>query len=332
MNFKKEYASKKVLITGGLGFIGSNLAIKLVESGAKVDIMDANLERYGSNDFNVQQIKKNIQIDFSDIRDKEAVLRNVRDKDIIFSLAAQTDYNYSLKKPILDIDINCKGHLNILESCRTDNPNCRIIFPGSRMQYGKIEKKDLPVKEEHPLNPLSVYAINKIAGENYHKAYNLHYGLDTVVFRIANPYGPRAQIKNPGYCIVNWFIGQALKKKPISIYGEGNQLRDYIYIDDLINAFLISGVHPNPKTKVYNVGSGVGTKFIDMVNTIVNIVGKGKIKHVEWPKNYENVETGDFYADISRIKNELNWKPSTSLESGLEKTIEFYRKNLDKYI
>jgi len=276
MDFKKEYASKKVLITGGLGFIGSNLAIKLVESGAKVNIMDAKLKRYGSNDFNVQQIKKDIQIDFSDIRDKKAVLKNVRDKDIIFSLAAQTDYNYSLKKPILDIDINCKGHLNILEAVRTANPNCRIIFPGSRMQYGKIEKKDLPVKEEHPLNPLSVYAINKVAGENYYRAYNKHHGLDTLVFRITNPYGPKAQVKHPGYCIVNWFVRQALEGKDLTVFGKGEQLRDYLFVDDLINAFLISGVHLNPKTKVYNVGSGNGTKFIDMVNVIAILLVKEK--------------------------------------------------------
>ena len=330
MDLKREYASKKVLITGGLGFIGSNLAEKLVELGADITIMDSKLERYGGNNFNVQSIRNNIQIDISDIRDKDAVLRNVKDKDIIFSLAAQTDYNYSHKQPNLDIDINCKGHVNILEAARTANPNCRLIFSGSRMQYGKIQK--LPVKEEHPFNPLSIYAINKIAGENYYRAYNLHYKLDTLVFRIANPFGPKAQIKHPGYCIVNWFVRQALEKKPITVCGEGHQLRDYIFINDLVNAFSIAGVHPNPKKRIYNVGSGIGTRFIDMAKTIVRVVGQGEITHIPWPKNYENFETGDYYADISRISTELSWKPSTSLESGLEKTVDFYKKHLDKYI
>ena len=190
------------------------------------------------------------------------------------------------------------------------------------------------MKEEHPLNPLKkdIYAIDKTSGEIYYRNYNKESNLNTLVFRITNPFGPRAQIKHPKYGIVNWFIRQILENKPITIYGKGSQLRDYIYIDDLVYAFLTAGIHPNLKTRVYNVGSGVGTKFIDMVNTIVNIVGKGKIKHVEWSKNYENFETGDFYADISRIENELNWKPSISLENGLRKTIEFYRKNLNKYL
>lgn len=331
MNLNKEYFGKKILITGGLGFIGSNLAEKLVKLGAEITIMDAKLQRYGSNDFNIKSIKEKVRVNFSDITNKNSVLKNIVNKDIIFSLAAQTDYNYSCEQPSLDVDINCKGHLNILEACRTDNPTSRIIFPGSRMQYGKIQR--LPVDEEHPFKPLSIYAINKIAGENYHLAYNLHHKLDTVILRITNPFGPKAQIKHSGYCIVNWFIRQALEDKPIKIFGDGKQIRDYIFVDDLTDAFVIAGISPNLKKRVYNVGSGIGTHFIDMAKSIVNIVGKGEIiKNIPWPENYENFETGDFYADITRISREFGWKPSTSLEKGLEKTIEFYKKHKNKYI
>ncbi len=332
LDLNKEYAGKNVLITGGLGFIGSNLAEKLVKLGANVFILDANLPRYGANTFNIESIKDKIILDYGDIRDPVVVKRNVAGKDIIFNLAGQVDHNYSMEDPHLDIDINCKGHVNILEECRKNNPKCRIIFPGSRFQYGKIADHDLPVNENHQLRPLSIYAVNKTAGELYYKAYHDHHGLNTVVFRIGNPYGPKAQIKHSGYCIVNWFIRKALQEEDITIFGEGNQLRDYIFIDDLVEAFLIAGVHPKANGKIYNVSSGTGTQFIEMAEKIIELVGKGKVVKVPWPKNYQNVETGNFYADISKIHYDLDWTPKIKFEEGIKKTIEFYKQNLDKYI
>jgi UDP-glucose 4-epimerase len=332
VDLQKEYLGKKVLIIGGLGFIGSNLAEKLVQLGAKVSIMDPKLPLYGGNLFNIAHFRDKINLDYGDVRDCDAIRRNILGQDIIFNLAAQIDHNYSMQDPSLDIDLNCKGHINVLEECRKNNPNCRIIFPGSRMQYGKISDKDLPVNENHPLNPLSVYAVNKTTGELYYKAYHNHHKMDTVVLRISNPFGPKAQIKHSGYCIVNWFIRQALEGKEISIFGDGSQLRDYIFIDDLVEAMLIIGVHPNARGKVYNLGSGKGIKFKDMVNGVVELTNSGSIKTIPWPENYENVETGNYYSDISKIHFDTSWLPKTSFEEGLKKTIEFYKQNLEKYI
>ena len=332
MELEKEYQGKEVLIIGGLGFIGSTLAEGLVKLGANVSIMDASLALYGANIFNLEGFRDKLQIEYGDVRDYEAVKRNIMGKDIIFNLAAQIDHNHSMKDPSLDVDINCKGHLNVLEACRKENPKCRIIFSGSRFQYGKIANHDLPVHEKHPLNPLSIYAVHKTTGELYYRAYHEHHKMDTVAFRIANPYGPKAQVKHHGYCIVNWFIRQAIEGKDITIFGDGKQLRDYIFIDDLAEAFLIAGVHPNAKGKVYNVGSGNGTKFIDMANKVVDTTASGNVVNVPWPESYENVETGDFYADISKIHYELGWRPKTSFEDGLRKTVEFYKQNLPKYI
>ncbi len=326
-----SYAGKKVLITGGLGFIGSNLANRLVDLGANVSVMDAKLPRYGANDFNVSVIRDKINVDISDIRDKEAVLRNIKGKDIIFSLAAQVDHNFSMQEPGLDLDINCQGHLNILDSCKKENPESRILFPGSRMQYGRVLPNELPVKEEHSLNPLSIYAVHKSTGELYYRAYNQHHKLDTMVFRITNPFGPKAQVKHPGYGIVNWFVRQALEGKPLTIYGDGNQLRDYIFIEDLVEALTIGGIHPNPKERVYNLGSGTPISFKEMVESVSEIIGSGNVKHIPWPENIENVETGDFYSDISRISKEFGWKPTNSFTEGLEKTARFYRQHIDKY-
>ncbi len=327
-----EYSGKKVLITGGLGFIGSNLAERLVELGAKVTILDANLPRYGANIFNIAHFKDKIVLEYGDIRDPIVVKRNVADKEIIFNLAGQVDHNYSMEDPHLDIDINCKGHINVLEECKKNNPSCRILFPGSRFQYGKISDSDLPVNENQKLRPLSIYAVNKTAGEMYYKAYHDHHGLNTVMFRIGNPYGPRAQIKHAGYCIVNWFIRKAIQGEDITVFGEGTQLRDYIYISDLVEAFIIAGIHPKAKGQVYNVCSGVGTQFMEMAQKAKEFVGKGNVVQVPWPKNYQNVETGNYWGDISKIHHELGWTPKFSFDEGLKKTIDFYKVHLDKYI
>ncbi len=332
LDLKEQYAGKKVLITGGLGFIGSNLAHKLVSLGGEVTILDANLARYGGNYFNISEIKDQVIVEEGDIRDSSVINRHIFGKNVIFNLAAQVDHNYGMQNPHLDIDINCKGHINVLEECRKNNPNARIVFPGSRMQYGKVSDSDLPVHETHQLRPLSIYAANKAAGELYYMAYNNHHKLDTVSLRVTNPFGPRAQVKHPGYCIVNWFVRQALEGKDITIYGDGAQIRDYIFIDDLVDAFLTAGVHPNAKGRVYNAGSGTPMHFRDMAKQVMGFANGGQVRNVPWPENYENVETGNFYADITRIHSELGWKPETSFEEGLKKTVDFYRENLTRYI
>jgi len=209
--------------------------------------MDSRLTPYGANDFNIASIRNKVKLDEGDIRKEKDVARNIADKDIIFNLAAQVDHNLSLKKPHLDIEINCWGHINVLEECRKNNPTCKLVFPGSRMEYGKVTK--LPVKENTPLNPLSIYAVNKLAVEKYYMAYHNHHKLDTTAVRIANPFGPRAQVKHPGYCIVNWFIRKALENEKITLFGDGGQLRDYIFVDDLVEALSIAGVHKNSSGK-----------------------------------------------------------------------------------
>jgi nucleoside-diphosphate-sugar epimerase len=330
-DLRDAYHGKKVLVTGGLGFIGSNLSIELVGLGADVTIMDSGLKPYGANDFNVSQIRDRVTIDSSDIRDRASVERNVAGKDIIFNLAAQVGERTGLENPHLDVDINCNGHLNVLEACKVGNKNARVLFPGSRFQYGKIVGK-LPVDEDRPMEPCGIYSINKMAGEKYYMTYFRNFGLDTVALRITNPFGPRAQVKHPSYCIVNWFVRQALEGKEITLFGDGNQMRDYIYVADLVNGMLLAGVHPDARGRVYNLGAGTGTKFKDMAQQIIDIVGSGRLRHVPWPKDYEKIETGDFVADISRIKSELGFEANTSFFSGLEQTVRFYREHLNKYI
>ncbi len=333
MDTVNKYLNKKVLITGGGGFIGSNLATKLVELGANVKIMDSQLKGHGFNNFNLAHLRGRIEIDFADIRDREAVERNIAGQEIIFNLAAQVGEKNSLDNPGLDKEINVGGHCNVLDAVFKINPSARIVFTGSRLQYGKINGL-MPVAEDRPLNPLTPYAKNKTLGEQIYMNMHKQRSMQTTAVRIANPYGPRASITNPGYCITNWFVGRALAGSDLSIYGDGNQLRDYLYIDDLVDALLLVGIEKKAVGQVFNVGSGIGTPFSEMAQKIVELTKEtnSRVKFVEWPVDAKDRETGDFVADISKIRDFLNWSPRYSLGEGLKKTIDFYKLNGQEYL
>lgn len=320
---------KKVLITGGLGMIGSTIANKLVTYGAEVTILDSLIEPYGGNFFNVEDIKNRIKVNISDIRDKESLKILIKDIDIIFNLAAQVSHNDSLLNPSLDADINYIGHLNVLEAVRNFNPEAKVLYSGSRLQFGKILKN--PVNEDHPLNPLTPYALNKTAAENLYLYYHRVYNIPVAIFRIANPYGPRCQMKHSKYSIINWFIRNAMEGKDITIFGDGSQMRDYIFVDDLADAFISASVTDKTSGEVFNVGSGIGTKFKEMAETIIESIGKGKINFVPWPDNYLNVETGDYITDITKIKSYLDWSPQSDLKTGVLKTFKYYSVNREHY-
>lgn len=325
----KSIKNKRVLITGGLGMIGSTIATKLVDYGASVTIVDALIKPFGGNFFNVQTIQDKVKLNISDIRDQEAMKILVQNKDIIFNLAGQVSHNDSLINPFLDTDINYIGHLTVLEAVKNFNPEAKILYSGSRLQFGKIEQN--PVSEDHPLNPLTPYAVNKTAAENLYLYYHRAFDIPVVIFRIANPYGPKCQMKHSKYSIVNWFIKNAFENKEIVVFGDGDQVRDYIYVEDLADVFISAAVNNQSSGEIFNIGSGVGTKFKDMVYTIIDVVGKGKIKNVPWPDDYQNVETGDYVTDITKIKKYLEWSPKYELREGIFRTVEFYKKNQEHY-
>lgn len=325
MNFLDDYRGKKVLITGGLGLIGSNIASKLVEFGAEVTILDAMLPLYGGNLFNIEEIKDKITINIADMRDISALNFLVQKKDIIFNLAAQVSYIDSQSDPLLDLDINCKGHLLLLEACRNFNPGVKVIFSGSRLEYGEIAGKE-KVAEDHPLRPKSFYGIHKVVGEFYHLMYYKLHGIRSVTFRIANPYGIRHQMKHSKYGIVNYFIKKAMNNEIIDIFGEGNQLRDYIYVEDIVFAMLAAGITGKADGEVFNLGSGSSIQFQEMVSAVVDIVGSGSIRKIPWPENYKIIEGGDFECNISKAEAILCWKPKYGLKEGIEKTVNFYKK------
>lgn len=326
MNF---YENKKILITGGLGFLGSNLAISLVRAGAGVTLLDAMLPLYGGNLFNIEEIKDKVEVIIGDIRDSELLGEVVRGKDLIFHIAAQTSHIDSMVDPFLDVDINCRGNIVFLESCRKFNPGVKIIYAGTRSQYGRVEYT--PVDEMHPLNPADIYSVNKTAGEQYHFVYARSYGIRVSSLRINNTYGPRHQMKHGRYGILNWFIRIALEGGTIKVFGDGTQMRDYNYIDDVTDAFLRAGSSGNADGKIYNLGSGEPVRFIDLVNKIIKIAGSGRVEMVPWPEERKGIETGDYIASFEKMKNELGWQPKIPLDEGLRRTVAYYRKYKDRY-
>ncbi len=330
MNSYDSYRGVRVLITGGLGMIGSNLAVKLADAGADVNILDAMLPLYGGNMFNIEEAKDKISVHVADLRDVSALNFLVKDKDIIFNLAAQVSYIDSQTDPLLDLDINCRGHLLLLEACRNFNKGVKVLFAGSRLEYGEIISKE-KIKEDHPLKPKSFYGIHKVVGEFYHLMYCKLYGIRAVAFRIANPYGIRHHMKHSKYGIVNYFIKKAMEGETIELFGEGKQLRDYIYVEDIVDVIIAAGLSSNVDGEVLNIGTGNSVPFAQMAETVVDVVGNGAIKKIPWPENYRIIEGGDFICDVSKAEKLLRWKPKYNLVDGIKKTVRFYEKYKKHY-
>jgi UDP-glucose 4-epimerase len=316
------------MVTGGLGFIGSNLVHKLVELEANVLIIDCVMPNQGGNPFNIHSIRDKVKVYFVDIRDKRAMNKLVKEQNFIFNLAAQLSHIRSMTDPFTDLDINCRGHLTLLEACKKHNRGVRIVYTGTRGQYGRV--KYLPVDEKHPMKPIDTNGITKMAGEQYHLLYNDAYGIRSSSLRLTNTYGPRHQMKNCEQGFVNWFIRKAIDGETIKIFGEGKQKRDLNFVSDAVSAILFVGAINSSAGKVYNIGSGVSTSITDIAKWIVEIAGNGSYEFTPTPKDRTIIEVGDYFSDITKIKK-LGWSPQIGLKEGLEKTIEFYTKNREKY-
>jgi UDP-glucose 4-epimerase len=324
-----SYQDKRILITGGLGFVGSNLAIKLVDAGARVTLLDSMLPLYGANLFNIDPIRDRVTVNFSDIRDRNSMHYLVREQDYLFHLAAQVSHVDSIIDPFTDVDINVGGTLSVLEACRKYNPGVRIIFAGTRGQYGASVK--VPVDESAPTNPIGMYAITHLAAEKMALMYHQMHNIQGVSLRITNTYGPRHQMKHSRYGVANWFIRLALDDETIPVFGDGRILRDFLYIDDLTRALMMCGLTEAAYGSVFNVGSGAAISFIDLVKEIVQIAGSGRYEYAPFTAERKALEPGDYWTDITKIKSVVGWEPQVSLQEGLRRTIGYYRLHRDHY-
>lgn len=323
------YRNKKTAITGGLGFLGSNLALELVRLGSQVTLIDPMLPLYGGNLFNIESIRNSVTVNFADIRDEGAMHWLVRDQDVIFHIGNQTSHIDSMTDPFLDVDINCRGNLVFLEACRKENPDAKIIYAGSRAQFGRPES--IPVSENQSMHPTDIYGVNKLAGELYLAIYRQAYGLRTTSLRINNTYGPRHQMKHSKYGVLNWIIRLALDNQTIPIYGTGAQLRDFNHVDDVTRAFLLAGCRNEADGEVFNLGSGHSVTFKEAVEMAVKLAGSGKIEMTPWLEERKRIEVGDYLADIGKVNKLLGWTPFVKLEEGLTKTIDYYKLNKRHY-
>lgn len=328
-NIFSKYKDKKILITGGAGFIGSSLAQELVKYGAQVTILDAMLPLYGGNLFNLKGIENDIEFVKGDIRDEKLMTKSVKGKDIIYNFAAQVSHLDSKDQPLLDLDINGRGHLIVLEAVRKHAPTAKILFSSSRMVYGKIVR--IPADENHPTKPFSVYGIHKLLAEMYYRYYFETFNTDAVSVRIPTPYGTRQHMKHNKYSVVGWFLRQSLNSEVIKIFGDGTQSRDYIYIDDVVDAFLRLGL-AGKSGEIYNLGANEKTRLIDMVNAILAETKTGSKECVPYPDNYVAGGFDDYVADYGKIKNDVFWKPKIDLEEGVRRMVKYYKLNKKFYL
>ena len=324
-----NYKNKNILITGGLGFIGSNIAKSLVKLGANVTIVDSLIPQYGGNLFNVNDIRENIEINICDIRDPHAMKYLVKEKDYIFNLAGQTSHMDSMKDAQTDLDINASAQLSILESCRLNNPDIKIVFASTRQLYGKPDY--LPVDEKHPIRPVDVNGINKLAGEWYHLLYNNVYGIRACALRLTNTYGPGMRVKDARQTFLGIWIRLLLEGKPIKVFGDGKQLRDFNYVDDCVNALLLAGANDTTNGQVYNLGSKEVIGLKTLAELLTNLDYGGSYELIPFPTERKAIDIGDYYSDFNLIAEELGWMPKIALEEGLRRTIEFYSKNSSEY-
>lgn len=321
---KRHFHGKNVLITGGLGFIGSNLAIKLVELGANVTLADAMLPDYGGNLFNIEPVRNDVSISYSDIRDETAMEHLVRDKDFIFHLAGQVCHIKSLSDPFPDIDINIKGTAVLMEACKKYNRDAIIVYTGTRGQYGP--QTTLPVNEDAPLRPKGIYEVSNLAAEQIMKIYNDVHKVKAILLRLTNVYGPRAQMKHSRYGVVNWFVRQAVDSGTIKVFGDGKIIRDFLYVDDAVSAILMCTAKPDAYGEILNVGSGQPSNFLEMAEKIIDIASRGDFEFVPFSAERRAQEPGDFFFDITKVKKIVGWEPKTLLDEGLKNTIDYYCK------
>ena len=324
-----SYARAKVLITGGLGFIGSNLARALVAQGARVTLVDSLIPQYGGNPYNIDDIREAVTVNVCDVRDPFAMAYLLQGKDYLFNLAGQTSHMDSMSDPQTDLAINAAAQLSILEACRKANPDIKIVFASTRQLYGKPDY--LPVDEKHPIRPVDVNGINKLAGEWYHLLYNNVYDIRACALRLTNTYGPGMRIKDAKQTFLGVWVRLLVEGKPIKVFGDGMQLRDFNYVDDCVEALLLAGASDAANGKVYNLGSTEVVALKALAKLMLELGYGGTYELVAFPPERKAIDIGDYYSDFSFITRELGWVPKVNLAEGLQRTMAYYQEHHQHY-
>ena len=328
--YREFYRGRPVMITGGLGFIGSNLARQLLDLGADVMLVDSLIPDYGGSLENIRGVEDRLRVNVADIRQQTTMNYLVQGREVIFNLAGQVSHIDSMRDPYTDLEINCRSQMTVLEACRRNNPGVKVVFAGTRQIYGKPDY--LPVDENHLVRPTDINGINKAAGEQYHLVYNNVFGVRACSLRLTNIYGPRQLVKHNRQGFIGWFIRLALEDREIQIYGDGRQVRDFVYVDDCADAFLRAGASDAVNGEAYNVGGTEPIQHRDLVELMIEVANSGRRRFVEWPAEKKAIDIGSFYADSTRFTTTTGWTPAVTLREGLTRTLAFYREFLPRYL
>ncbi|MHC4513083.1 MAG: NAD-dependent epimerase/dehydratase family protein [Planctomycetota bacterium] len=328
MSLADSYRNKQILVTGGLGFIGSNLAIALVQLGAKVTVVDSLVPEHGGNWFNIEPVKDDLNVNVADMRDLNALNTLVQDREFIFHIAGQVSHGDSMRDPHGDLGVNCVSTMNLVEACRNHNRDAQLVFTSTRQVYGRA--KTLPVTEDHTTIPIDVNGINKLAAEYYHLLYDRVYGVRSAVLRLTNTYGPRQQIRNDRQGFIGILIRQALRGEKIKIFGTGEQLRDFNYVDDVVQSLLLAGAGDGCYGKVWNLGAPKRYSLLEFVS-ILNKLCNVEFELAPFPEDKKIIDIGDYYGDYSAFTSATGWHPKVDLPEGLERTVESYRRHKEVY-
>lgn len=330
MNLQETFfKDRRVLITGGLGFIGSNLARRLLGLGAQVALVDSLIPEYGGNLFNIEDIHRRAEVNISDVRDPYAMRQHVRGKDLLFNLAGQTSHLDSMREPEADLEINCKAQLSILETCRRENPSIRIVFAGTRQVYGRPQY--LPVDEAHPVQPVDVNGINKLAGELYHLLYCSTHGIPCCVLRLTNTYGPGMRVKDARQTFLGIWLRRIIEGQPIQVFGDGSQRRDFNHVDDVVDAMLLAASSDKAVGRVYNLGGTEVVSLKELAALLIEANGGGQYETLPFSNELKKIDIGDYAGDFRKIETELGWRPVVSLREGLRCSLEYYRQHQKRY-
>jgi UDP-glucose 4-epimerase len=329
-SYREFYKERRVMITGGLGFIGSNLARQLVDLGADVLLVDSLLPDYGGNLFNIVDIADRVRVNIADVRMQSTIGVLARGQNVIFNLAGQVSHIDSMRDPYTDLEINCRAQLSILEACRANNPGVRVVYAGTRQVYGRPEY--LPVDERHLVRPADINGVNKAAGEYYHLLYNNVFGVPACSLRLTNVYGPRQLIKHNRQGFIGWFIRLAIENREIQIFGDGSQMRDFVYVDDAADAFLRAGASDACDGDVFNVGGAEPISHRDLVALLIDTAGSGRARYVDWPPEKKRIDIGSFYSDSTKFQKRVGWTPRVDLREGLTRTLAYFREHLPEYV
>lgn len=330
MSHEAFYRGRRVMVTGGLGFIGSNLAHRLASLGADVLLVDSLIPDYGGNLFNIAGIEDRVRVNVADIRQATTMNYLVQDREVIFNLAGQVSHIDSMRDPHTDLDINCRSQLTLLEACRHYNTLAKVVYASTRQVYGK--PAFLPVTEQHLVRPVDVNGINKAAGEYYHLVYNNVFGVRACALRLTNVYGPRQLVRHNRQGFIAWFIRLALEGREIQVFGDGSQLRDFVFVDDAVDAFLRAGADDATNGEVFNVGGNEHIAHRALVQLLIETAGRGHYRFIDWPPEKKAIDIGSFYADSLRFKAATGWAPVVRLDEGFKRTLAYYREHLSHYI